>query len=176
MLSRNGAATNAVDAYGRTPIYGACRDYWVDTVRMLVALGASVIIANKDGMTLLHYTCCYARDVHVGSISRIIVSLLNAGADSAVYDYDQVTSLYLSLDGANWCRARTSLRTLYACSLPMVVGSSFVSPTSMIVRRSTLVPMLLSASASVSQRISNPSVAAMKNAAALLKSTWAVQK
>ena len=87
MLARDGAAADARDGFGRTPLFHAVNYGRLDAMDLLVRHGAGVNAADGTGLTPLHAAAMYGRREEAQW-------LLEHGADPAARDHFGDTALH----------------------------------------------------------------------------------
>ncbi|XP_064632243.1 ankyrin-2-like [Lineus longissimus] len=93
LLLAKGANPNVANKFGNTALHDACRLMWEDNdlVKSLVEGGADVNLVNKHGRVPLHNAC-------EKSHSKIVMTLLKAGAETYVRDTKDDTPLMMLLN------------------------------------------------------------------------------
>ncbi|KAG8463969.1 hypothetical protein KFE25_000137 [Diacronema lutheri] len=73
---------DAVDADGTSPLAAACFDGLLDVAQVLLEHGASVNLADNDGLLPLHHACLAPAPKRAPHCARLIKMLLDARADA----------------------------------------------------------------------------------------------
>ncbi len=108
VLLSKGAAVDATEANGTTPLHeAASRGYW-QIVRLLVAGGASIAASENTGRTAIHYAAA-------ANAERIVQFLLEQGEDDELTDNLGMDGVALGCDGGPRGGFKASFRTSWQC-------------------------------------------------------------
>ena len=97
MLRRAGPINRLRDVNGRTPLFAAVvsRGYALTNVNVLLNHGLSANVADKTGLTLLHFAVTNRNAWHPNDCAGIVACLVAHGADPNATDRHGVTPLQL---------------------------------------------------------------------------------